>query len=145
MARRWLLAKHSFGVVLPPALVSNAAILTVEEGRLVYDFVRAASAERRAAAVLADPRATPEERSRAARILAVGPDAGRAGRDGSGGKSASPARGVSRLLLQSLDMALRSGSSVVLEALFSATGTFLMPGTGTWMLGAVGATVAWIL
>lgn len=159
LERRWTLAVHTFAIAPPPALLANAAIFTVEEGVLVWAFLqrrrRLADAER----VLADPRSTMAQRRDAARVIvsADGPASGGAG--GAGGdadkggaagsvtssRGGSSARGASRLVYESLDLAVRCGSSVVLESVCCAVGTFLWPGHGTWLLGALGSTLAWLV
>jgi hypothetical protein len=166
LERRWTLAVHTFAIAPPPALLANAAIFTVEEGVLVWAFLqrrrRLAEAER----VLADPRSTMAQRREAARVIvsADGPASGGGGassggdvdkggptgsgpssRSGGGGGGGSSARGASRLVYESLDLAVRCGSSVVLESVCCAVGTFLWPGHGTWLLGALGSTLAWLV
>ena len=71
---------------------------------------------------------------------------GGSGSDGARGGPASSSSGAAvRLALESLDLAVRSSSSVLLEAVFAAVGTLLWPGTGTWLLHAVGSAVVWLV
>lgn len=129
--RRWELALHSFGVSIPPAIIANAAIFTVEEAALLYTLLRNRRERREANEVLTNPKASQADRAAASRRLIA---AGGGDRDNN----------VSRFLHQSLELAVKSACAVPLEAVFSAVGSFLWPGTGTWLLGALGACVVWL-
>jgi hypothetical protein len=153
LRRRVLLATHSFGAAMPPALVINAAGFTVEEAWLIGAYLSNRRVSAEALATLRDPDATPEQRRAASRRLVLC-DAGGGGApsgrgDGSGGGGGSDARAPSgallRLAYETLDLALRSSSSVLVEAVFAAVGSFLWPGTGTWVLAALGASAVWVV
>ena len=125
---RWEAALYVFVSAPYPAAVANAAYFTVEEGAVVVSYLVRRRRRAAAEAVLEDGRSDPYQIARAHHDLLDAEDA--------------PG---SSLLHDSVELLVRSGSSVVLESVFAATGTMLWPGWGTSVFSVVGSVVCWLI
>ena len=125
---RWEAAVYVFVSAPYPALVANAAYFTVEEGAAVATYLFRRGKRIAAEAVLEDARSQPSQIAKAHRELLEHEE-----------------RPGSSLLHDSVELFVRSGSSVVLESIFAATGTMLLPGLGTTLFSVVGSVVCWVI
>lgn len=129
LSSRWAQAVHTFGVVPAPALVSNAAIFTVDEGTLLVGWARRRYRWRAANATLGNPGALPEERRAAHRELVATDDAA----------------SHTAVVYESLELAVRCSSAVLVEAAAAACGTFVWPGVGTFVFDLLGGLAVWVV
>ena len=125
---RWAASVYVFVSAPYPSIVANAAYFTVEEASVIIAYLYRRGRRAAAETVLEDGGSRPDEIAKAHRDLIENEE-----------------RPGSSLLHDSVELLVRSSSSVVLESLFAATGTMLMPGVGTSIFAVVGSVLCWLI
>lgn len=123
---RWRVATHTLWVSSYPAFIANTAYVVVEQAALFLGWASRARAWHSADRIVKSTSASSTERKAASIALIENEPTG-------------------DVLSRSLELVARGGSSVVVECIFAACGSFVWPGVGTTVLQLAGNLLCWAI